>query len=34
MRVLQGEFRDGETIRIDVVDGDLRFLRADSAVTA
>jgi ATP-dependent Clp protease ATP-binding subunit ClpB len=34
MRVLQGEFRDGETIRIDVVDSDLRFLRADSAVTA
>ena len=34
MRVLQGEFHEGESIRIDVVDGDLKFLRADSAVTA
>jgi ATP-dependent Clp protease ATP-binding subunit ClpB len=34
MRVLQGEFRDGETIRIDVVGGDLTFERAGSAVTA
>jgi ATP-dependent Clp protease ATP-binding subunit ClpB len=34
MRVLQGEFREGETIRIDVVDGDLTFQRVDSAVTA
>jgi len=34
MRVLQGEFREGETIRIDVVDGDLTFQKVDSAVTA
>jgi ATP-dependent Clp protease ATP-binding subunit ClpB len=34
MRVLQGEFREGESIRIDVVDGDLQFLRVDSEVTA
>ena len=34
MRVLQGEFHEGENIRIDVVDGDLKFLRMDSAVTA
>ena len=34
MRVLQGEFGEGESIRIDAVGGELKFLRADSAVTA
>jgi ATP-dependent Clp protease ATP-binding subunit ClpB len=34
MRVLQGEFREGETVRIDAVGGDLQFTRAEAGVAA
>jgi ATP-dependent Clp protease ATP-binding subunit ClpB len=34
MRVLQGEFREGDLVRIDVSGGDLQFSRAADAVTA
>jgi ATP-dependent Clp protease ATP-binding subunit ClpB len=34
MRVLQGEFREGETVRIDAVGGDLQFTRAGAGVAA
>jgi ATP-dependent Clp protease ATP-binding subunit ClpB len=34
MRVLEGEFREGDNIRIDVVDGALEFRRAEQGVPA
>ena len=34
MRVLQGEFHEGDTIRIDVVGGDLQFVRSAHGVAA
>ena len=34
MRVLQGEFREGDPVRIDASGGDLQFSRAGEAVTA
>jgi ATP-dependent Clp protease ATP-binding subunit ClpB len=34
MRVLQGEFREGDVVRIDVRGGDLEFVRATTAVPA
>jgi ATP-dependent Clp protease ATP-binding subunit ClpB len=34
MRVLQGEFREGDVVRIDAVGGELRFVRAEQAVPA
>jgi ATP-dependent Clp protease ATP-binding subunit ClpB len=34
MRVLQGEFREGDVVGIDVSDGDLKFNRSAEAVTA
>jgi len=34
MRVLQGEFREGDRVRIDTSGGDLQFSRAGEAVTA
>jgi ATP-dependent Clp protease ATP-binding subunit ClpB len=34
MRVLQGEFREGDRVRIDASGGDLQFSRAGEAVTA
>jgi ATP-dependent Clp protease ATP-binding subunit ClpB len=32
MRVLQGDFREGDTVRIDVSGGDLEFVRAERSV--
>jgi ATP-dependent Clp protease ATP-binding subunit ClpB len=34
MRVLQGEFHEGDTVRIDVVGGDLQFVRSERSVAA
>ena len=34
MRVLQGEFREGDLVRIDVAAGDLQFSRLEQGVTA
>jgi ATP-dependent Clp protease ATP-binding subunit ClpB len=34
MRVLQGEFREGDTVRLDVTSGDLQFSRTESAAHA
>ena len=34
MRVLQGDFREGDAVRIDVEGGDLKFSRAEQAVPA
>ena len=34
MRVLQGEFREGDTVRIDAPSGELEFSRADRPVHA
>jgi ATP-dependent Clp protease ATP-binding subunit ClpB len=33
MRVLQGEFREGDTVRIDVVGGDLEFTQVEGEVS-
>ena len=32
LRVLQGEFHDGDTVRIDVSGGELAFVRGERAV--
>jgi ATP-dependent Clp protease ATP-binding subunit ClpB len=34
MRVLQGEFKEGDAVRIDVAAGALRFTKAEKAVPA
>jgi ATP-dependent Clp protease ATP-binding subunit ClpB len=34
MRVLQGEFTEGDTVRIDAAGGELTFRRAEAPVTA
>jgi ATP-dependent Clp protease ATP-binding subunit ClpC len=34
MRVLQGDFREGDTVRVDVSGGKLQFSRVEAAVTA
>ena len=34
MRVLQGEFREGDVIRVDAVGGDLQFAKAEKTVQA
>jgi hypothetical protein len=34
MRVLQGEFREGDTVRVDASGGQLQFSRAEAAVHA
>jgi len=34
MRVLQGDFREGDAIRIDASGGELQFSRAGAAVPA
>ena len=34
MRVLQGEFREGDVVRIDASGGELQFSAAESAVAA
>ena len=34
MRVLQGDFREGDTVRVDVSGGQLQFSKAEAAVPA
>ena len=34
MRVLQGEFREGDVVRIDAPRGELEFTKAEQAVHA
>jgi ATP-dependent Clp protease ATP-binding subunit ClpB len=34
MRVLEGDFREGDLVRIDVDGGQLRFTKAEQAVPA
>jgi hypothetical protein len=34
MRVLQGDFREGDVVRVDASGGQLTFSRADAAVPA
>jgi ATP-dependent Clp protease ATP-binding subunit ClpB len=34
MRVLQGEFREGDLVRVDASGGKLTFSRVEAAVTA
>jgi ATP-dependent Clp protease ATP-binding subunit ClpB len=34
VRVLEGEFREGDVVRIDVPNGELEFFKAEQAVPA
>jgi ATP-dependent Clp protease ATP-binding subunit ClpA len=34
LRVLQGEYREGDAVRVDASAGELQFSRAEAAVTA
>jgi hypothetical protein len=34
MRLLEGDFGEGDTVRVDVRDGELAFERADAVATA